>query len=221
MARPTSHRTHKSPKSRKTRIRDMQHFTPSQKKQFGQSAPRSQRNILKWENEVLQARITNPQNVMASASAPLVEDYDTDFDFSGFENGSNSYNKFHLPDQENEENRRERLEELFNHNTNDEWEDEEDEGGVPERISNMEATDRMMETVENGNDNCQSRHQKEMDTQSKAWEKCIGSAIRLAAESIPLRCPLCGSPNEKTLRIVSLHRNPPEERLYLMDRVYI
>ena len=98
----------------------MQHFTPSQKKQLGQLAPRSQRNILNWENEVLQARITNPQNVMASPSAPLVDDYDTDFGFSGFENGSNSDNEFHLPDQENEENRRERLEELFNHNTDDE-----------------------------------------------------------------------------------------------------
>jgi hypothetical protein len=199
----------------------MQRFTTSQKQQFGQSAPRSQRNILKWEDEVLQARITNPQNVLASPSAPSAEDYDTGFGFSGFENDGNIDDEFHLPDKENEENRRERLEELFDHNTDDEWEDEEDEGGVPERISNMETTDRVMETVENGSDNSQSRHQKEMDTQSKAWEKCIGSVIRLAAESIPLRCPLCGSPNKKTLRVVSLHRNPLEERLYLMDRVYI
>ena len=199
----------------------MQRFTPSQKKQLGQSAPRSQRNILKWEGEVLQARITNPQNVLASPSAPSAEDYDTGFGFSGFENDGNIDDEFHLPDQENEENRRERLEELFDHNTDDEWEDEEDEGGVPERISNMEETDTMMETVENVNDNSQSRYQKEMDTQSKAWEKYVGSAIRLATESIPLRCPLCGSSNEKTLRVVSLHRNVLGGRLYLMDRVYI
>lgn len=158
---------------------------------------------------------------MASPSALLVEDYDTDFGFSSFENGSSSINEFHLPDQENDENRRERLEELFNHNTDDEWEDEEDEGGVPERIGSMETTDGVIETVENGNNNNQSRHQKEMDIQSKAWEKCIDSAIRLAAESIPLRCPLCGSLNEKSLRVVSLHRNALGERSYLMDRVYI
>jgi len=106
----------------------MQHFTASQKKQLGQSGPRSQRNILKWENEVSQARITNPRNVMASPSALSAEDYDTNFGFSGFENDGNSDSEFHLPDQENEGNRRERLEELFNHNTDDEWEDEEDEG---------------------------------------------------------------------------------------------
>ena len=58
-----------------------------------------------------------------------------------------------------------------------------------------------------------------MDTQSKAWEKCIVSAFRLAAQSIHLRCPLCGSPNEKTLPVVSLHRKPLARRL--MNRVYI
>jgi hypothetical protein len=126
---------------------------------------------------------------LASPSALSAEDYDTDIGFSGFENDGNNDGEFHLPDQENE-NRRERLEEFFNHDTDDEWDDEEDEGGAPERISNMEKTNRAMETDENVNGNSQSRHQKEMDTQSKAWEECIGSAIRLAAQSIPLRCLL-------------------------------
>ena len=50
------------------------------------------------------------------------EDNGTDFGFSGFENDFSNYDEFHLPDQENEENRRERLEELFNHDTDNEWE---------------------------------------------------------------------------------------------------
>jgi hypothetical protein len=88
--------------------------------------------------------------------------------------------------------------------------------------SRKELADRQSDgNCRNGNDNNQSWHQKKMDTQSNAWEKCIRSAIRLAAESIPLRCPLCGSPNENTLRVVSLHRKALGERLYLMDRVYI
>ena len=94
-------------------------------------------------------------------------------------------------------------------------------GRVPERISNIEKTNSVTETIENVKGNSQSQHQNEMDTQSKAWEKCTDSAIRLGTQSIPLRCPLCGSPNEKTPRVVSLHRNALGWRLYLMDRVYI
>jgi hypothetical protein len=50
------------------------------------------------------------------------EDDGTDFGFSGFENDVYNYDEFHFPDQENEENRREILGELFNHDTDDEWE---------------------------------------------------------------------------------------------------
>jgi len=49
-------------------------------------------------------------------------------------------------------------------------------GRVPERISNIE---KINSAIENVKGNSQSRHQNEMDTQSKAWEKCTDSAIRL------------------------------------------
>ena len=67
-------------------------------------------------------------------------------------------------------------------------------------------TDPQMATLETDAPPMSANGQECVDKQSKCSEICINKAIENSHKIPPQTRPLCGSPNERTMLVVSLHR---------------
>jgi hypothetical protein len=110
-----------------------------------------------------------------------------------------------VPCEESLDSREERLYQLFTE-PND-WEGDEDWHDDPEEMNLPDVAETRPEIQEADS----NRHKDAADKQSKAWDTLVNLAIERCDVIAPQTCQFCGSPFQRSLLVVSLHRTLLQE----------